>query len=108
MSSRIILLSNALDIKCALITEELTAWKMRCGLMNSVQLKRLSQVCNKKVEASYLLKVRDRRVLTHRKPDTKILRLGNPEVRRARKERSLRHEAEALGYALIPLAGEVS
>jgi len=48
MSSRIIFLSSALEIRCALITEELIAWKMRCGLMNSVQLNHLSQLRNQK------------------------------------------------------------
>jgi hypothetical protein len=35
-------------------------------------------------------------------------RLGNPELRRARKERFLRRQAEQLGFALTPLGGEVS
>ena len=35
-------------------------------------------------------------------------RLGNPELRRARKERFLRRQAEQLGFTLTPLGGEVS
>ena len=46
-------------------------------------------------------------MVKHRRPYDRN-RLGNPELRRARKERSLRRQAEALGFALTPLAGEVS
>ena len=46
-------------------------------------------------------------MVKHRRPYDRS-RLGNPEVRRARKERSLRLQAEALGFALTPINGEVS
>jgi len=36
------------------------------------------------------------------------LRLGNPELARARNERYLRCQAEQLGFALTPFGGEVS
>jgi transposase len=35
-------------------------------------------------------------------------RLGNPDLRRARKERFLRRQAEQLGFTLTPVEGEVS
>ena len=35
-------------------------------------------------------------------------RLANPELRRARKERFLRRQAEQLGFTLTPLEEEVS
>ena len=37
-----------LEIRCALITDEWTAWKMRCALMNSGHLMTASQLRNKK------------------------------------------------------------
>ena len=46
-------------------------------------------------------------MIKHRRPYD-AARLGNPELRRARKERSLRRQAEQLGFALTPLGGEVS
>jgi transposase len=46
-------------------------------------------------------------MIKHRRPYDPE-RLGNPELRRARKERSLRRQAEQLGFALTPLEGEVS
>ena len=36
------------------------------------------------------------------------LRLGNPELARARKQCYSRHEAEQLGFALTPVSKEVS
>jgi len=46
-------------------------------------------------------------MIKHRRPYDPQ-RLGNPELRRARKEHSLRRQAEQLGFSLTPLEGEVS
>jgi transposase len=46
-------------------------------------------------------------MIKHRRPYNPE-RLDNPELRRARKESSLRRQAEHLGFTLTPLEGEVS
>ena len=46
-------------------------------------------------------------MVKHRRPYDPD-RLGNPELRRARKERFLRRQAQQLGFTLTPLGGEVS
>ena len=46
-------------------------------------------------------------MIKHRRP-YQPARLGNPDLRRARKERFLRRQAEELGFALTPIEGQVS
>jgi transposase len=46
-------------------------------------------------------------MIKHRRPYDPD-RLGNPDLRRARKERYLRRQAEQLGFILTPVEGEVS
>jgi hypothetical protein len=46
-------------------------------------------------------------MIKHRRPYDPD-RLANPDLRRARKERYLRRQAEQLGFILTPVEGEVS
>jgi hypothetical protein len=51
------------------MSEELTAWKMRSGLMNSVHMKQSSLSRNRKIEASHQLNIWKHGVLTCKLPD---------------------------------------
>jgi hypothetical protein len=61
--------SKAREMRWTLMTKELTAWKMRSGLMICVQMKQVSRPRNKKLDALHQLNILDCGVLMCKLPD---------------------------------------
>ena len=84
------------------MTDELTAWKMRCGLMSCVQMKQSPCFRNKNLEASLQLNIMDCGVLMRKKPGTMKLSASSAPLehqpQNANRGNDHHHEEVPRGY----------